>query len=58
MPRVRTALREAGLRVDDLAPDGLNPAPTPSPDIRTTCHPPPGTSPPAATPCEHEQKRE
>ncbi|MFG2475750.1 TOMM precursor leader peptide-binding protein [Streptomyces fagopyri] len=31
MPRVRTALREAGLRDDDLPPDGLNPAPHPFP---------------------------
>lgn len=31
MPRVRTALREAGLRGDDLTPDGLNPAPHPFP---------------------------
>ncbi|WUJ32974.1 TOMM precursor leader peptide-binding protein [Streptomyces sp. NBC_00388] len=31
MPRVRTALREAGLRADDLPPDGLNPAPHPFP---------------------------
>ncbi|MFJ7903955.1 TOMM precursor leader peptide-binding protein [Streptomyces sp. NPDC096198] len=31
MPRVRTALREAGLRPDDLAPDALNPAPHPFP---------------------------
>ncbi|MBV2353992.1 TOMM precursor leader peptide-binding protein [Streptomyces sp. J2-1] len=31
MPRVRTALREAGLRADDLTPDQLNPAPHPFP---------------------------
>ncbi|MCX4580669.1 TOMM precursor leader peptide-binding protein [Streptomyces sp. NBC_01571] len=31
MPRARTALREAGLRADDLPPDGLNPAPHPFP---------------------------
>ncbi|MFG3585849.1 TOMM precursor leader peptide-binding protein [Streptomyces sp. NPDC047990] len=31
MPRARTALREAGLRTDDLSPDGLNPAPHPFP---------------------------
>jgi ribosomal protein S12 methylthiotransferase accessory factor len=31
MPRVRTALREAGLREDDLAPEDLNPAPHPFP---------------------------
>ncbi|MEV5986987.1 TOMM precursor leader peptide-binding protein [Streptomyces sp. NPDC052051] len=31
MPRVRTALREAGLRKDDLTPDDLNPAPHPFP---------------------------
>ncbi|MGW4444186.1 TOMM precursor leader peptide-binding protein [Streptomyces sp. NPDC004682] len=31
MPRTRTALREAGLRADDLTPDDLNPAPHPFP---------------------------
>ncbi|MEU3421213.1 TOMM precursor leader peptide-binding protein [Streptomyces murinus] len=31
MPRMRTALREAGLRDDDLAPADLNPAPHPFP---------------------------
>ncbi|MGW1725903.1 TOMM precursor leader peptide-binding protein [Streptomyces sp. NPDC002306] len=31
MPRVRTALREAGLRGDDLSPADLNPAPHPFP---------------------------
>jgi ribosomal protein S12 methylthiotransferase accessory factor len=31
MPRVRTALREAGLREDDLSPADLNPAPHPFP---------------------------
>ncbi|MGW1158640.1 TOMM precursor leader peptide-binding protein [Streptomyces sp. NPDC002519] len=31
MPRVRTALREGGLRDDDLTPDDLNPAPHPFP---------------------------
>ncbi|MFC7864493.1 TOMM precursor leader peptide-binding protein [Streptomyces murinus] len=31
MPRMRTALREAGLRGDDLAPADLNPAPHPFP---------------------------
>ncbi|MER5600151.1 TOMM precursor leader peptide-binding protein [Streptomyces sp. NPDC002265] len=31
MPRVRTALREAGLRADDLADGDLNPAPHPFP---------------------------
>jgi ribosomal protein S12 methylthiotransferase accessory factor len=31
MPRVRTALREAGLRGTDLTPDDLNPAPHPFP---------------------------
>ncbi|MFE3634286.1 TOMM precursor leader peptide-binding protein [Streptomyces sp. NPDC059168] len=31
MPRVRTALREAGLRDDDLSPEDLNPAPHPFP---------------------------
>ncbi|MFZ4238244.1 TOMM precursor leader peptide-binding protein [Streptomyces murinus] len=31
MPRMRTALREAGLRDDDLAPTDLNPAPHPFP---------------------------
>ncbi|WP_394813598.1 TOMM precursor leader peptide-binding protein [Streptomyces hazeniae] len=31
MPRLRTALREAGLREKDLTPDDLNPAPHPFP---------------------------
>jgi ribosomal protein S12 methylthiotransferase accessory factor len=31
LPRMRTALREAGLRADDLTPDQLNPAPHPFP---------------------------
>jgi ribosomal protein S12 methylthiotransferase accessory factor len=31
MPRARTALREAGLRATDLAPEDVNPAPHPFP---------------------------